>query len=109
MIREIVRAIGKEPKYCTTKSYFREWHISSDGWHDDEIQHTKNIDTIEKKRRSYRDFTRREMREILCVPFGTKECYPDSIDGKEKYKCRNENEDKFHHKRRLKKTATLSV
>ncbi len=106
MVREIIRTISKESEYRTTESYFSEWRISSDGWHDDEIQHTKNIDSVEEKCGRNSHFTRREMREILCVPFGTKERNPDSIDGEKEYECRNENEDKFHHKRRLKKTAT---
>jgi len=106
MVCEIIRAIGEESEYRTTESYFSEWSIPSYSRYDNEIQHTKNIDSIEEKRRRNSHFTRGEMWEILCVPFGTKERNPDSIDGEKEHKCRNENEDKFHHKRRLKKTAT---
>ncbi len=79
MIGEIIRAIGKESQYRATESYFGEWSLSSESWHDDEIQHTKNIDSIEEKGWRNRNFSRGQMWEILCVPFGTKERNPDSI------------------------------
>lgn len=105
MIREIVRTIGKEPKYCTTKSYFREWRISSDGWYDDEIQHTKNIDNIKEKCWRNSHCARGQMWEILCVPFGTKECNPYSIYGQKKNQRWNKNKYQFHHKKRIKKNS----
>ena len=79
MIGEIIGAICKKSQYRATESYFGEWCLSSDSWHDDKVQHTKNINTVEKKCRSYGDFSRGQMWEILCIPFGAKERNPDSI------------------------------
>lgn len=97
MIGEIVCAVCKESEQCSSEKYFWDRSSALHCRNNNKVHHTANIDRVEEKCRDNCYLTGCEMREILCVPFWSKESNPQSIDSQKEYKCRNKNKKYFEH------------
>ncbi len=100
LIREIIGAVGKKSEKSSAKKYFWEWCGTMQCWINNKIHHATDVDCIEKKCWYDGDFPGRQMREVLCIPFRTKEWDPHSINREKEYHCGYKNKKKFYHEKK---------
>ncbi len=107
LIGEIICAIRKESEKCSTKCYLSERRMSCESRQNNEEKYATDVYHVEEKRWRKSDLSRREMTEILRVPFWSKERDPESIYCEEEDDRAHEDKKYFEHTERWRNKSVV--